>query len=175
MGGPGSGLNPGDRDARPLVEECRQLRAGRLARAGVIRPHACWMGRWIWSSDGEEEASVFLHTYTEGDSGTLRLSYTTPDGPEGYVIPLDTTPVPRGRLRWWFRCAAGPTQSGVGCGRRCGSLYLAPGSPIFSCRVCHGLAYESSRRSGGDGELYARVGAMMGLTGSQVGRLLNGR
>ena len=58
MGGFGSGRRGGS--GRDTVEACRSLDVNRLHRAGCL--HACSMGGWQWTRDGEKAAhSLSLH------------------------------------------------------------------------------------------------------------------
>jgi hypothetical protein len=58
--------------------------------------------------------------------------------PFNYRIKLMATPCNFGGQRFWFIC---PLKKGNGmCGRRAAVLY---GGPIFGCRQCFGLSYES--------------------------------
>lgn len=152
MGGYGSGRWPyGKSDAKTLVEDCRVLDIRGFLREKVVRPNHSEAGRWIWSRNGEEVASVSYVANTRDDCGTLRLYYQIRRGenavPVDHTIRLVTSPVgARGGRRWLFACTAcrngGPT-----CGRRAAKLYLPAGGKVFACRRCYDLAYQSNRES----------------------------
>jgi hypothetical protein len=55
----------------------------------------------------------------------------------GQTIPLVRTKPRLGGTRIWFLCE---------CGRRSGRLYLPDGQPIFQCRLCYNLTYQSSQQ-----------------------------
>ena len=68
-----------------------------------------------------------------------------------YIVPLVTTRPHYGGLRWWFRCP------NTKCGRRVGKLYMPPGEPLFLCRHCHDLAYQSSQEHDKGLDAYRRL------------------
>jgi hypothetical protein len=77
----------------------------------------------------------------------VKLSYTITDRNSGektdydYKVGLTTTPCHYGGVRYWFICPL--STNGVYCGRRVGTLFLAPGGRYFGCRHCYDLFYES--------------------------------
>jgi hypothetical protein len=172
MGGYGSGRwKWGKSDAKTLVEDCRSLEINRLVREKVVRPEACARGRWVWSRDGAEVASIGYVVTTQADSGTLHLFYTVGRDQDrqslGYDIPLVTTVLVSGGLRWWFVCVAS-RDGGPTCHRRVGKLYLAPGGTVFACRHCYDLAYTSSRESRKWDALFQELAIAEGLPVGEV-------
>ena len=179
MGGFGSGRWGWSKsDAKPLVEEARCLDIGPLVRDGVIRADLWKWGSRQWTRNGEKVAAIDyqMKAGTDG-TGTLRLIYSlTRQGNEkiavNYEVPLETTRLPSGGLRWWFRCV-GPRQEGPPCHRRVAKLYLASGGHLFACRHCHGLAYTSSRESRKWDRMYAMLAASTGFSVQRVKNALN--
>ncbi len=71
---------------------------------------------------------------------TLKYTIQKSNGqstPYSYNVILDTTPCNYGGKRWWFRC--------LYCHRRVRVIYLPDDSPVFACRTCHHLTYESQQ------------------------------
>lgn len=90
-----------------------------------------------WSRRGERFASV---SFESGD-GKITLRYKTRcRGGEWqdkhYPVTVEWMPCHFGGNRAWFRCPA--------CGRRAAILY---GAPVFACRHCLRLVYESQREA----------------------------
>jgi hypothetical protein len=117
-----------------------------------------WAGGWQWTDahTGEKKASIGVEVLTGANWGRVRLHYrVTPPGGEGrdldYIVPLVTTRPHYGGLRWWFRCP------NTKCGRRVGKLYMPPGEPLFLCRHCHDLAYQSSQEHDKGLDAYRRL------------------
>ncbi len=81
------------------------------------------------------------------DEPYVKLNYTITDRNSGektdydYKVQLTTTPCRYGGVRYWFICPL--NINGVYCGRRVGTLFLAPGGRYFGCRHCYNLSYES--------------------------------
>jgi len=143
---------------KTTVEECRILEAARWQREGIIGPGRMWAGGWQWTDahTGEKKASIGVEVLTGANWGRVRLHYrVTPPGGEGrdldYIVPLVTTRPHYGGLRWWFRCP------NTKCGRRVGKLYMPPGEPLFLCRHCHDLAYQSSQEHDKGLDAYRRL------------------
>jgi hypothetical protein len=89
------------------------------------------------------------------------------------VVPLLTSRLVSGGLRWWFRCPA-CRGGGPPCGRRVGKLYLPPGGKVFACRHCYDLAYTSSRESRKYNSMFRSLAAETKLPVAVVKRVLNG-
>jgi hypothetical protein len=148
MGGPGSGCHyhwwRGNK--KDVVEDCRTLDLGELARKGFF--HAGKTGSVHWSLGGKETSSLGFAVGAGGETGlVLYLHYTLTKTGEKVelLIPLETTRHLRGAVRWWGLCPLAP--GGRPCGRRIGKLYLPPWGRYFGCRLCHNLTYTSCRES----------------------------
>jgi len=90
-------------------------------------------GRWLTTDDVPrcDVRRVARHLWVaRGESLVLRDEVGRP-----WHLALVWTPCSFGGMRAWARCP--------GCGRRVGVLYLLHGT--WSCRVCHDLAYASTR------------------------------
>ena len=148
MGGYGSTRWGGYR-AKTLVEDCRVLDLKSLIQEKVVRPGSSFNGRWSWMRDGAPVASIRIQTVVGLEDGRIGLSYeVTRNGvPQDMKagIDLETTKLVSGGRRWWFCCPA--SRDGEPCRRRCSKLYLTPRSPVFACRTCWDLRYESNRTS----------------------------
>ncbi len=127
-------------------------------------------GTITWSRAGNVTGSIGIQVGVNSETepeGTVRLYYTSNTNGEGtqldYKIMLVATRCNYGNYRWWFLCPL------VGCGRRVGKLYLAPGAKYFGCRACYRLTYESCRESHGWGYRFAKA---HGLTMGQAKRTL---
>jgi hypothetical protein len=181
MGGDGSGRwGSGKSDAKALVESCLRLEIKFLVRKGVVRPDVHHRASWEWLRRDREtvDASIGLEVMTGADAGAIHLRYTVGSDDrrvnQNYPVSLETTTLPFGGRRWWFRCPAGRVDGGP-CGRRVAILYLPPSQRVFACRHCHDLAYESSRESRKWSGMFASLGADMGLGGREVKKILEGR
>ncbi len=62
-----------------------------------------------------------------------------------YTVPLVTTRLHSGGLRWWFLCPLSRNEQP--CLRRVGKLYLPPSGRYYGCRQCYNLTYTSSQES----------------------------
>ncbi len=181
MGGYGSGRwgtsKPG---ARTLVESCHALDMKFLVRDGLVRADVDHAASWEWLGRDREKviAAIRVEVRTGADAGTARLLYSVSrDGVreiEDYSIPLERTTIGTGGRRWWFRCLAS-REGGPECRRRARVLYLPPRGRVFACRSCHGLAYQSSRESSKASGMFGMLGAGLGLSGTQVKKILEGR
>jgi hypothetical protein len=58
-------------------------------------------------------------------------------------VPLESTPMRFGGVRWWGRCPL--VVGGRPCQRRVRKLYLPPGGRYFGCRSCYRLTYRSAQ------------------------------
>ena len=128
---------------KTTVERSLDLSISSLREWGMLRPDSepivvTWTRRHI----GHE--SPVLVDVRMGEESYVKFTYFTSDG-EGNVIPHDseadllTTPCNLGGVRYWFACPW--------CGKRVGSVYIAPGDHIFKCRHCNNLTYRSRNRS----------------------------
>lgn len=127
-------------DGKETTSQCRTLDVRRLQRDGLLIPGRVF--RWHWTRDAEEVASLGVAVET----GRVILDYKhRSNGGEwqlqNYPVYLDWTACNLGGQRAWFLCPS------KGCGRRVAKLYSGP---IFSCRHCHRLVYQSQRETGFD-------------------------
>ena len=105
---------------KPLVEDTLDLCPHRLIQQRALNGV---LGGWIGFEINPQLQEV-------------RLRYTLPDGTlQDYELSLDVTPCNFGGVRWWIRCWC--------CGSRRRALYLAPGRPLFACRLCCRLGYRT--------------------------------
>jgi hypothetical protein len=175
MGGYGSGRK--GYSAKTTVEDCRSIDATRWQREGILRAStSSYGGRWIWSDPytREERASIGHESDCDATFGSVRLNYTvTRQGekfPLDYKVQLATTQTPWRTLRWWFICPL--VVNGRACGRRVRKLYLPGGGKYFGCRHCYDLTYTSCQESHKYDACLSAVGAPMGLSAREVGKLL---
>lgn len=141
MGGYGSGRWDGVR-TRTTTGQCYALRPSALRDA--LRGTG---GRMVltWSRGGRELASIGAEvTHGEAPAVVLRYAASAAGGERREIaewVPLDQVPQlgAAAGVRWWWRC--------LGCGRRCGVLYLPPDRARFRCRTCYRLTYASSNES----------------------------
>ena len=189
MGGPGS-TRWLAHWKKTTVEECLTLDVfslvGDIIPRRVFDDRQWWGGSIIWANTrtGEQTASVGYRLEFPGSEGAiLRLNYTTtfPNGEKresDYPIRLLTTRPNFGGVRWWFQCPL--VINDRPCKRRVGKLYNPPGYTYFGCRHCYDLTYTSAQEAHKFDGLYAMLAAQMqdsypGMTGREVGRVLNGR
>jgi hypothetical protein len=126
--------------AKTVVEDCYKL------TVHVLRPYlsAGWWGSVRWSRGEQETGNISYRVLGDGIPTAIRLMYNITKWDEekisiDYTVPLTTTVLAWGAVRYWFVC---PLR---GCGRRVGCLYLPPGGNYFGCRHCYDLAYESNQ------------------------------
>ena len=122
---------------RNTTEDHRPLDIRELNKWGVL-----WSSGWktvTWRRNGEVTSSIGLLAYS--DRLVLRYSHESQYGErqqKEYPVFLDSTRCHYGGERRWFICPAS------GCSRRVAVLYSGP---IFACRHCFDLAYESQREA----------------------------
>ena len=131
---------------RATVESCRCVDMQYLRRHRLLSPGQAFS--LTWSRDGEVIASISVRTQEGGVRLIFRCrSWRTDEWEDiDQWVPLTYTPCHFGGSRPWFSCR---------CGRRVGKLYLA-GSPIFACRRCYNLGYETQLETMGRGLLRAQ-------------------
>jgi hypothetical protein len=116
-----------------------------LARRGYFaaKPGEVATGIEAWTCDGQEVGQVGLRYGGEMPHViTLEYRVRRPDEDWHTVreqVGLEQTPSNFGGMRRWFVCP--------GCGTRRAMFYCVSG--IFRCRLCHDLAYRSTRESAG--------------------------
>jgi hypothetical protein len=174
MGGYGSG-RWGWHSKRDTVEDCLALDVNKLTRDRMLREGRLVSGSLTWTNTrtGEQVSSLGFEADTrDGASGSLRLTYTirrTGDQLD-YRVPLTTTALPWGGVRWWFTCAL--SRDGVYCGRRVAKLYLPPGARYYGCRHCYDLTYTSCQESHKYDGMWRMLAAQVGIDPADVKRLM---
>ncbi len=146
MGGYGSTCW-GWRSTRATTDEFLALDIRALARRGYFtaEPGEVATGIEAWSCDGEEVGRVGIH-YRGDVPHVMILEYRVRRHDEDWrtireQIGLDRTRCTFGGSRTWFVCP--------GCRKRRAVLICVGG--VFQCRVCHDLAYRSTREEPGTG------------------------
>jgi len=107
-----------------------------LRTVGALQPRAVTQPQW--TSRGVTTATVQIVMSADGQTITLSYQARQQGEPWTWVkesVALETTPCTYGGERVWFQCP--------GCGRRRAVLYAVRGA--FRCRICHNLAYSSTR------------------------------
>src|SRR4051812_46362746 len=123
MGGTGSGRWFRYEARKTTVEECRRIEAGVFVGGGDIVAGGRREGYVTWDDGRPRQLSVSFVADTcerPGGGHFVSLCYRPRrGGVEGakveYSIPLQTTPVPGGKVRWWFVCPL--SVDGRECGR----------------------------------------------------------
>ena len=133
-------------DKKDTIEDCTQLSIFKLKEFGLLAGNCATTLTWTRKSSGHKN-SVGIYVNTIDEPINIKLNYTITDRDSGgktdydYKITLANTPCHFGGVRYWFICPL--SLNGVYCGRRVGTLYLAPGGKFFGCRHCYNLSYES--------------------------------
>ena len=141
MGGFGSGNRNPRRHKRVTLEE--SLSIGIRDFRKRLFPHSRGSITWTWAGN---ECSVGYFITWDGNWPTLTLRYVWRDQENiSVAIRLHTTPTNFNGERWWFVCPL--IVDGAACKRRVGRLYLPPGAQFWGCRLCHDLAYQSTRET----------------------------
>lgn len=170
MGGSGSGRYSGW--GRYTTDDCHHIAAGELARtakdflSGGYSSYPQGGGVITWSRGERKTGSIGFGFVGQEGGYSIILDYVIDDKEKVKErIPLDTTRLVSGGLRWWFRC--------LGCGKRVGKLYCRAGR--FRCRDCQNLTYRSSQESHKFDSLYRSLAADMGgvYSPEMVKRALN--
>ena len=137
MGGYGSGRRGG----RATTANYWQIDVRRMQRGGFLRPGSYSV--WKWSRNSEVRASISARA----GWGSVILSYRHQAWgsdewvQKEYPVSLEWTRCNYGGERAWFRCP------GEGCGRRVATLW---GGPLFLCRHCWNIPYESQNETAWD-------------------------
>ena len=95
-----------------------------------------------WTRAGEPFARIGYEIRTGATEGEFVPTLVGADTPMP-TIPIVTTPLPWGGLRWWFRCPVLRDNSFY----RSAKLYLPEGGNSFGCRGCFDLIYASCQAS----------------------------
>jgi hypothetical protein len=129
------------RSTRATTDEFLALDVRTLARRGYfsVKPGDVATGTEGWRCDGEEIGRVGLH-YRSDMPHVMTLEYRLRRPGEDWHtvrerVGLDRTSCTLGGSRPWFVCP--------GCRTRRAVLFCVGG--VFRCRVCHDLAYRSTR------------------------------
>lgn len=167
MGGHGSGrhLHYG---AKTTVEDCWDIDIAWMAREGMFDGSGRRSGsiRWFDAYSGEQTSSIGYDLNVPQRRLRLRDQFCSDKTSFDYPIPLTTTDLPWGGVRWWFICPL--TCNGRYCGRRVRKLYLPPGRVYYGCRHCYDLTYRSSQRSGCDVGYFVGLGRRVGASGEAL-------
>lgn len=99
-----------------------------------------WSVTWEWSIGAGQKLPVLILKYVLNGRETVETD-----------VWLESTPTTFGGPRWWFSCPQ------LGCGQRCGKLFLPPDGETFGCRACHDLTYRSSQRAHQAERVRARI------------------
>lgn len=129
MGGIGSGRQ---KSGTLTTYEVKRIDIGYLKKSGILNSHRS--GKLTWSRNGEQTGFI---NYTNTAS-SLILQYRYRQFGEDWqpveqTIRYTKTNCHYGGFRTWFVCPK--------CSRQCGILYSA--GPLFLCRVCYRLPYET--------------------------------
>lgn len=175
MGGYGSGRKFGF--VKRTVEDCCSIDATRWQREGMFRPSVGpYRSPWVWSDPNSKQELVCVGYKSDCSDtvGSVGLDYyvscESDASPLEYTVRLTATKTPWGKLRWWFICPL--AVKGGACGRRVRKLYLPRGGVYFGCRHCHNLTYTSCQESHKYDACLAAIGAPVGLSAREVGKLL---
>jgi hypothetical protein len=121
-----------DHIAKERVEQCITLNLSWMLQSnyldlgiGQVGNHAI-----VWRNYNNLPVYVLTADLERVSPHGMRLYLRSTD----QVVHMDATGCRFGGVRWWFCCPK--------CRRRCTKLYL-PRGPVFLCRICHDLTYES--------------------------------
>jgi hypothetical protein len=132
-------------NSKSTVEDSTQLSIFKLKEFGLLGGWSATTLTWTRQLSGRKSSIGILVDVT--DEPYVKVNYTITDRDSGektdydYKISLTTTRCNFGSKRYWFICPL--SVNGIYCGRRVGTLYLAPGGKYFGCRHCCNLSYES--------------------------------
>ncbi|MHB1157676.1 MAG: hypothetical protein ACYC26_12685 [Phycisphaerales bacterium] len=151
-------------NTKATVENCYALDINWMVREGMFDGSGWPSGliRWSNSHTGEQTSSVGYAI--DIPQRRLHLQYRRVRDNEDmdYNIPLTTSALPWGGVRWWFVCPL--SCNGRYCGGRVSKLYLPPGRRFYGCRRCYDLTYESCRESHRYDRLFAFGGRDLGMS-----------
>ena len=131
-------------DKKDTVEDCTQLSIFKLKELGFLRGWCSGTLTWTRRLSGKTNSIGALVDIPGEPYIKVNYTITDRDGNKtdyDYKIGLTTTTCHFGGVRYWFICPL--SANGIYCGRRVGTLYLAPGARYFGCRHCYKLSYES--------------------------------
>ena len=131
-------------NSKSTVEDSTQLSIFKLREFGLLVGYCSTTLTWTRRLSGRKSS---IDIIVDTDDLYAKVNYTVIDRNTGektnydYRIALTTTSCHFGGIRYWFICPL--STNSVYCGRRVGTLYLAPGANYFGCRHCYNLSYES--------------------------------
>jgi hypothetical protein len=131
-------------DSKSTVEDCTKLSVFKLKEFGLLTGYRGTTLTWTRSFSGHKSS---IGICVDIEELYAKVNYTITDRYSGkktdydYKIALTTTQCNFNGKRYWFICPL--SRNGVYCGRRVGTLFLAPGGNYFGCRHCYNLSYES--------------------------------
>ncbi len=131
---------------KDTVEDCKSISISLLRKYGYLCSNRSEQIYWTNSITGKETGSIGITVSITEAEKFVRFYYTVTDRHTGektdynYKVRLTTTPCNFGGVRYWFIC---PLAINGVCGKRVGTLFLAPGREYFGCRHCYNLSYVS--------------------------------
>jgi hypothetical protein len=136
---------------KDTVESVLNLDILDLKKKGFLDLAASVPSQIQWTSNGKHSSSAgYLLQKRDGLRVAMRLRYATANGdPRGYDywVSITSTSCHYGGVRFWFICPG--SKDDISCLRRCRKLFTSAG-PIFACRQCQELTYESTQKSGSE-------------------------
>ena len=180
MGGYGSGRWGWSHSKKIQVEQCLQLPIKTIYRS--LAPG--YWGSVQWSIGDRATNSIRYRVEGDEQPRAVWFVYTQTNRVTGqktdfdYQVPLTTTPLPWGGVRYWFVCTLSKNE--VYCGRRVGVIFLPPGYQYFGCRHCYELTYRSCQEQHQLDSFYDSFALGLqddypGCTGRDIKSLLEGR
>ena len=118
---------------KDTVEESLKLDIHTALRMGST------LGFVAWMSGGKTAGSIGVHWDRSAEQ--VALLFNANGQKADQRVRLTATYPFHGKPRWWFSCPL--------CRRRCGCLYLPPGTRCFACRHCHDLTYAARQERSG--------------------------
>jgi hypothetical protein len=181
MGGPGSGnsYHWWRSGKKTTVAECLGIGANHWMREGILKADHNLSGTWRWTYPSGSSVCMSYDVQTlDMQRPSVRLIYSWTwngdDHPQSvdYEVPLETTFLHFGGVRWWFLCplAVRGTQP---CNRRVGKLYLPRSGRYFGCRRCYDLTYASCQESHKYDSLYRSMARNTGYDFLTVKKAMN--
>lgn len=176
MGGYGSGS--WHWNTKRTVESCLPLDINKLRRKRLLydpSPGDSAWGSLAWHSTRTKEKTGSAGYWIEWVDGGIiyRLQYKAGEVEVDLPVQIERIPQNFGGDRWWFRCPL--VVNGIPCQRRCGKLYLPPGSRYFGCRHCHDLTYTSCNESHQFDSMARLLARDMGVDWREVKRVMKRR
>lgn len=139
MGGLGSGRR-WRTGSHETTDDYHRLSVLCWHRCGYLVPHRAFS--WQWTRHGERVSSIDVETKPDSVIISYRHRRGAVEWQDGRsVVRVVWTPCHFGGQRPWFIC---PVES---CSRRVVNLFAGP---LFACRRCDRLTYQSQRETSGD-------------------------